>query len=255
MNMMDLTGKRGLVVGIANEHSIAYGCASVLHKAGADLCVTYLNEKAKPYVEPLATQMDAMMLPLDVSKEGQMESVFSTLEQEWGKIDFVIHAIAWSPLDELHGRLIDTSAAGFTRAIDISCHSFIRMAKCAEPLMTDGGTLLTMSYYGSSKVVDHYGMMGPIKAALESCVRYLAFELGEKNIRVHSLSPGPMPTRAASGIDKFDELMQDAVERSPLHQLGRPEDVGNMAAFLISDMASRLTGSVEFVDAGHHIVA
>ena len=121
--------------------------------------------------------------------------------------------------------------------------------------MTDGGTLLTMSYYGSSKVVDHYGMMGPIKAALESCVRYLAFELGEKNIRVHSLSPGPMPTRAASGIDKFDELMQDAVERSPLHQLGRPEDVGNMAAFLISDMASRLTGSVEFVDAGHHIVA
>jgi len=255
MNMMDLTGKKGLIVGIANSHSIAYGCASVLHKAGAELCVSYLNEKSRPYVAPLAEELNATMVPLDVSEPGQMEAVFETLAEQWGELDFVIHAVAWSPLDELHGRLVDTSSEGFSKAMDISCHSFIRMAKCAEPLMKNGGTLLTMSYYGSEKVVDHYDMMGPIKAALESSVRYLAFELGSKNIRVHSISPGPMPTRAASGIEKFDQLMEDAVQRSPLHQLGRPEDVGNMAAFLVSDMAARLTGSVEFVDAGHHIVA
>jgi len=255
MNMMDLTGKKGLIVGIANSHSIAYGCASVLRKAGAELCVSYLNEKSRPYVAPLAEELNATMVPLDVAEPGQMEAVFETLAEQWGELDFVVHAVAWSPLDELHGRLVDTSSEGFSKAMDISCHSFIRMAKCAEPLMKNGGTLLTMSYYGSEKVVDHYDMMGPIKAALESSVRYLAFELGSKNIRVHSISPGPMPTRAASGIEKFDQLMDDAVQRSPLHQLGRPEDVGNMAAFLVSDMAARLTGSVEFVDAGHHIVA
>lgn len=252
-----LKGKRGLVLGIANRHSIAYGCAQVLSQLGAELCVTYLNEKAKPYVEPLLDGLNtSMFLPCDVSKDGELDAVFHALKSEWGSIDFVIHSIAWSPLDELHGRLVDSSAQGFTQAMDISCHSFIRAARLAEPLMkAKGGTLITMTYYGSEKVVDHYGMMGPVKAALESSVRYLASELGSHGIRVHSVSPGPMPTRAASGIAEFDSLMSDAVNRSPLHRLGSPEDVGKLTAFLVSDWASSQTGSQLYVDAGHHIMA
>lgn len=252
---MDLSGKKGLIVGVANRHSIAYGCAQVLNALGAEFYLSYLNEKAKPYVEPLAEELGAKLVALDVSSQQQMDSVFNELKSEWGEIDFVIHSVAWSPLDELHGRLVDTSAEGFAKAMDISCHSFIRMAKCSEPLMSNGGTLLTMSYYGSEKVVHNYDMMGPIKAALESSVRYLAAELGSKSIRVHGISPGPMLTRAASGITEFDQLMDSAIQQSPLHQLGTPEDVGNLAAFLISDYAKKLTGSIEYVDAGHHIMA
>ncbi|MBR9829996.1 MAG: enoyl-ACP reductase FabI [Oceanospirillales bacterium] len=253
---MDLTGKRGVIFGIANRHSIAYGCAEVLASLGAELCVTYLNEKAKPYVDPLAKQLGTdMLLPCDVAEPGQLEQLFQHLEQTWGTIDFVIHSIAWSPLEELHGQLVDSSAEGFAKAMDISCHSFIRMAKHARPLMPNGGTLLTMSYHGAERVVEHYNLMGPIKAALESSARYLAAELGKDAIRVHSLSPGPMPTRAASGINAFDELMDDAVARSPLHRLGTPEDVGKMAAFLVSDHASALTGNLIHIDAGHHLMA
>ncbi len=253
---ISLEGRKGLVVGIANDRSIAYGCAKAVRELGADLCVTYMNEKSLQYMGPLADNLGAeLILPLDVTSEAEMDLLFGRIEETWGKLDFVIHSIAWSPLDELHGRLVDSSAEGFCKAIDISCHSFIRMANRAEKLMKDGGTLVTMSYHGSEKVVEHYNMMGPIKAALESSVRYLAAELGEKNIRVHSISPGPMPTRAASGIDQFDALMDDAIERSPLHQLGTPEDVGNLAAFLVSDMGQRLTGNLVHVDAGHHIMA
>ncbi|GAB0154008.1 enoyl-ACP reductase FabI [Marinobacterium iners] len=254
--MIDLTGKRGVIFGIANNKSIAYGCAEVLSGLGAELCITYLNDKARPYVAPLADQLGAtLVLPCDVATEGELEQIFERLKQEWGQIDFVIHSIAWSPLDELHGKLVDSSSEGFCKAMDISCHSFIRMARHARELMPQGGSLLTMSYHGAERVVDHYNLMGPIKAALESSVRYLAAELGPEQIRVHSLSPGPMPTRAAGGIDSFDELMGDAIERSPLHRLGSPSDVGKLAAFLISEHSSALTGNRIYVDAGHHLMA
>ena len=254
---LSLEGKRGIVLGIANSHSIAYGIAEVLHQLGAELCITYLNEKSKPYVAPLADKLDTQLfLPCDVSKQGELEAVFENAKKQWGTIDFVIHSIAWSPLDELHGRLVDSSSDGFSLAMDISCHSFIRTARLAEAQMKDnGGTLITMTYYGSEKVVNHYGIMGPIKAALESSVRYMAAELGTSGIRVHSVSPGPMPTRAGSGITDFDGLMDDAIERSPLHRLGKPEDVGRLTAFLISDWAASQTGGQLFVDAGHHIMA
>lgn len=253
---LSLEGKKGLIVGIANENSIAYGCAKALKAAGAELAITYLNEKSRKFVEPLAEALDArLFLPMNVEAEGEMEAVFQAAEECWGEIDFVIHSIAWSPLDELHGRVVDSSSEGFCRAMDISCHSLVRMAKLAEPMMKNGGSIITMSYYGSEKVVDHYNMMGPIKAALESTVRYLSAELGEKNIRVNSVSPGPMMTRAASGIDHFDELVHSAESHSPLHRLGTPEEVGNMAAFLISPLSSAVTGGVHYVDAGHHIMA
>ncbi|TCK05902.1 enoyl-ACP reductase FabI [Marinobacterium mangrovicola] len=252
---LSLEGKRGLILGIANRHSIAYGCAKVLAELGAELCITYLNEKAKPYVQPLADELGAkMLLPCDVSIEGELEAVFHEMEKHWGNIDFAVHSIAWSPLDELHGRLVDSSGDGFCKAMDISCHSFVRMANQSQRLMPEGGTLLTMSYEGAEKVVDHYNLMGPIKAALDSCARYLASELGEQQIRVHSISPGPMPTRAASGIDHFDELMDDATSKSPLKRLGTPDEVGSLAAFLISDLAKTQTGNRIFVDAGRHLI-
>jgi len=255
-NKLSLEGRKGLVVGIANDKSIAYGCAKALRELGADLCVTYQNEKALNYMGPLADRLGAeLILPLDVSSQPEMDELFDTIERTWGKLDFVIHSVAWSPLHELHGRLTDSTPEGFSQAMDISCHSFIRMAKRSEQLMKDGGTLVTMSYYGSEKVVEHYNIMGPIKAALESSTRYLAAELGEKNIRVHSISPGPMPTRAASGIDQFDQLMEHAIDRSPLHQLATPEDVGNLVAFLISDMGKRMTGNLIYVDAGDNIMS
>ncbi|MBP0048616.1 enoyl-ACP reductase FabI [Marinobacterium sp. AK62] len=254
--MINLEGKKGLILGIANDQSIAFGCADVLQQLGAELCITYLNDKAKPYVAPLAERLEApLFLPCNVAKSDELEAVFETIESEWGSLDFVVHSIAWSPIEELHGQLLDSSSEGFCKAMDISCHSFIRTARLAKPLMKQGGTLLTMSYQGAERVVENYNMMGPIKAALDSSVRYLAAELGSEQIRVHSLSPGPMPTRAASGIQAFDRLMQDAIERSPLHQLGTPADVGNMAAFLISDQARAMTGNLVHIDAGHHLMA
>ncbi len=252
---IDLSGKKGIVLGVANDQSIAFGCAMALRKAGAQLCISYQNEKARPHVAPLAEQLEAEIFQAcDVARSGELESLFRVASERWGSIDFVVHSIAWSPLEELHGRLLDSSAEGFARAMDISCHSFIRAARLAETLMPAGGTLLSMSYYGAEKVVDHYNMMGPIKAALESSVRYLAAELGGKNIRVHALSPGPMPTRAASGIARFDQLMDSTIARAPLHRLGTPADVGAMAAFLASDLAANLTGGTHYVDAGDHIM-
>ncbi len=253
--MFDLKGKKGLVVGIANDQSIAYGCARAFRQCGAELAITYLNEKARPHVEPLAIELEAaLFLPLDVEKEGQLEAVFAEVEARFGKLDFVVHSIAFAPLADLHGRVVDSSAAGFSRAMDISCHSFIRMARLAEPLMVDGGALITMTYLGADEVVDHYGIMGPVKAALQSSARYLAAELGPQNIRVHAISPGPLQTRAASGIKDFSHLMEEAIERAPLHRLVSPADVGALAAYLVSDVATSITGGTIYIDGGYNVI-
>lgn len=244
-----------MVVGIANDKSIAWGCARAFKDAGAELAVTFQTVKAEPFVKPLAGQLGAsIFMPLDVQDDTQMQAVFDTVSQRWGKLDFVLHAIAFAPRDDLHGRVTDSSREGFLSAMDISCHSFIRMAKLAEPLMKEGGTLLTTSYYGSEKVVEHYGIMGPVKAALESSVKYLAAELGPKGIRVNALSPGPLMTRAASGIAHFDELLEEARGRSPQRDIVTIDAVGALARFLVSDDARYITGNVEYIDAGYHII-
>src|SRR5215470_1795713 len=193
-----LEGKRGLIVGIANDQSIAWGCAKAFRALGADLAVTYLNDKAKKYVEPLARELEApIFMPLDVNAPGQMEAVFERIEKEWGRLDSLVHSIAFSPKDTLQGRVVDAPRDGFLTTIDVSCWSFIRMAHLAEPLMPNGGTIFTMTYYGSQMVVENYNIMGVAKAALEAAVRYIAAELGPKGIRVHAISPGPLSTRAA----------------------------------------------------------
>lgn len=251
-----LRGKRGLVVGIANQDSIAYGCAVKLRALGAELAVTYLNEKAEKYVRPLAEKIHAtLIMPLDVEQPGQLEAVFERIRETWGSIDFVIHSIAFAPRADLHGRVIDCSQAGFQQAMSVSCYSFIAMARLAEPLMRPGGAMLTMSYYGADKVVSHYNIMGPVKAALEATTRYLAAELGEKDIRVFAVSPGPLRTRAASGIAEFDELIDAAVERSPGRRLVDIAEVGRVVAFLVGGAASGMTGDTIYVDAGLHIMA
>lgn len=253
--MKQLEGKRGLVVGIANAHSIAYGCAKAFHTAGAALAVTYLNEKAEPYVRPLAESLESqIVVPCDVREAGQLEAAFAQIASDWGQLDFVLHSIAYAPKEDLHCRLVDCSQEGFATAMDVSCHSFIRMAKLAEPLMKNGGCLLTVTFYGSEKVVENYNLMGPVKAALESSVRYMAAELGAQGIRVHALSPGPLKTRAASGLDRFDELLDRARARAPEHMLASIDDVGSVAAFLASDAARLLTGNVEYIDGGYHIM-
>ena len=253
--VFDLRGKKGLIVGIANEDSIAWGCARAFRAAGAELAVTWLNEKARPYVEPLAEQLQApIQLPLDVEQDGQMEAVFDALGARWGRLDFLLHSIAFAPAADLHGRVADSSREGFARAMDISCHSFARMARLAEPLMQGGGSLLTMSYLGAEEVVANYGLMGPVKAALESSVRYLATELGPQGIRVNAVSPGPLATRAASGIQHFDQLLADAAERAPLRRLVSIEDVGALCTFMASDASRSMTGSTLYVDAGFHIL-
>jgi enoyl-[acyl-carrier protein] reductase I len=252
---LSLQGKRGLVVGIANADSIAWGCARALHAAGAELAVTWLNDKARPHVEPLAQQLQApIQLPLDVEQPGQMEAVFDAIRAQWGRLDFVLHSIAFAPGADLHGRVVDSSAAGFARAMDISCHSFLRMAHLAEALMPDGGSLLTMSYLGADEVVPHYGVMGPVKAALQSSVRYLASELGPQGIRVNAISPGPLATRAASGITDFDALLANAAQRAPLRHAVSIDDVGALCTFLVSDTARAITGDTLYVDAGYHIL-
>ena len=253
--VFDLRGKKGLIVGIANEDSIAWGCARAFRAAGAELAVTWLNEKARPYVEPLAEQLQApIQMPLDVEQDGQMEAVFDALGTRWGRLDFVLHSIAFAPAADLHGRVADSSREGFARAMDISCHSLARMARLAKPLMQGGGSLLTMSYLGAEEVIDNYGLMGPVKAALESTVRYLAAELGPQGIRVNAVSPGPLATRAASGIQHFDQLLADAAERAPLRRLVSIEDVGALCTFMASDASRSMTGSTLYVDAGFHIL-
>jgi enoyl-[acyl-carrier protein] reductase I len=194
-------------------------------------------------------------MPLNVSVEGQLEAVFEKIEQRWGRLDFLLHSIAFASKEDLHGRLADCSREGFLESMDISCHSFIRMARLAEPLMTNGGALFTMSYHGAEKVVEHYNVMGPVKAALECAVRYLAQELGPKGIRVHAISPGPLKTRAASGLKHFDELLDKAAQKAPAGRLVGIEDVGIATASLATDAAKLITGDTIYIDGGYHIVA
>lgn len=254
--LVDLAGKRGLVIGIANDTSIAAGCARAFARCGARLAATYLNDKAEKWVAPVAEELGVeWTAPCDVRVPGQLEALFERARCEWGGIDFLLHSIAFAPKEDLHGRVVDSSAEGFAVAMDVSCHSFLRMARLAEPLMTDGGCLLCVTFYGSERVVEHYNLMGPVKAALESATRYVAAELGGKGIRAHAISPGPIATRAASGIDRFDELLERAAAQVPQRQLVDIDDVGGLAAFLVSDAARRITGTVIPVDSGQHLFA
>jgi enoyl-[acyl-carrier protein] reductase I len=251
-----LRGQKALVLGIANEHSIAYGCARAFRKVGAELAITYLNDKARPYVEPLARDLEApLLLPLDVQQPGQLEAVFDRVRQAWGRLDIALHSIAFAPKADLQGGLLNCSADGFGVAMDVSCHSFVRMARLAAPLMTEGGTLFAMTYYGSRKVVPTYSVMGPVKAALEAAVRYLAHELGPQGIRVHAISPGPIKTRAAGGLKDFDLLLNEAAQRAPVGELVDIDDVGMATAYLATPYARRITGSTVYVDAGLNIMA
>ncbi|MBB5986447.1 enoyl-ACP reductase FabI [Sphingobium lignivorans] len=247
---------RGLIIGLANDQSLAWGCAQALRAAGAEIALTYLNERTRDFTAPLAEMLDApLLMPLDVTRQDQAEAVFAEIGRRWGKLDFLLHSIAFAPKEDLAGRVVDSSAAGFATAMDISCHSLARLAHLAEPLMAEGGSILTMSFYGSEKVVPGYGIMGPVKAALEAMVRYLAAELGPGGIRVNALSTGPVKTRAASGLSHFDALMCRAAENAPLHQLVTIEQVGEMAAFLLSDKARTITGQTLYVDSGYNVTA
>ena len=251
-----LKGMKALVTGIANEHSIAYGCARAFRELGADLAITYATEKTRSWVEPLAQELQAeLLLPLDVADSDQFEGAFSRIAEQWGRLDIVLHSIAWAPKDDLQGGLVHCSSEGFSRAMDVSCHSFVRMAALAVPLMDKGGTLLTMSYHGANKVVPNYSVMGPVKAALEACARYLAYELGPKGIRVHAISPGPLMTRAASGLKDFGLLLNEAAHRAPLGELIDIMDVGYTCAFLATPYARRVSGETLYVDGGVNIMA
>lgn len=254
--MFSLAGKKALVIGIANENSIAYGCAKAFKEQGAELAVTYLNVRAEPFVRPLAERLGAkIILPLDVQINGDFANLFEAIRQTWGTLDICLHSIAFCPRDDLHARVVDTSREGFVSAMDISVHSFIRMVRQAEPMMPSGGSCMTVSFYGAEKVVEHYNIMGPVKSALESVTRYMAAELGEKSIRVNTLSPGPLKTRAASGLADFDHLLARTSERAPTHQLATIDDVGTYAVFLASDAARNITGGVHYIDGGYHIVS
>ena len=256
--IINLEGKVGLITGIANEKSISTGVAEACVEAGAKVVITYQNEKTLAFIEPIVSRLgveDVMLL--DVTKPEIVDDVFAQIDAKYGKLDFAIHSMAFAKRDDLHGRVVDTSPDGFALAMDVSTHSFVRMAKKAEPLFekAGGGSLVTMTYLGSEKVIPHYGVMGLCKAALEAATRYLAAELGQKGIRVNAVSPGPLMTRAASGIAGFDGLMAAAVERSPMHALVTPEDIGALTAFLVSDAGRLITGGVHFVDAGYNIMA
>jgi len=251
-----LTGQKALVVGVANENSIAFGCAKAFRTVGADLAITWLNDKARRYVEPLAQELEAdITAPLDVTVPGQLESLFEMISKRWGKLDILVHSIAFAPREDLQGGLLSCSAEGFAKAMDVSCHSFIRMARLAAPLMTEGGSMFAMSYYGANRVVPNYNVMGPVKAALEAACRYLAYELGTTGIRVHAISPGPLKTRAASGLKDFELLLNEAAQKAPLGELVDIMDVGFTCAYLATPFARRITGGTVYVDGGANIIA
>lgn len=253
--LISLAGRKGLVIGIANDQSIAWGCAQAFRWLGAELAITYLNDKARPHVEPLARALEApLLLPLDMRIEGQLEAVFEAIGRSWDRLDFVLHSIAYARREDLHGPVFACSREGFLEAMDVSCHSFLRTARLAVPLMRAGGTLVTMSYLGATQVVEGYNMMGPVKAALEAAVRYMAAELGPRGIRVHAVSPGPMRTRAASGLPQFDELLNRFAAKAPVRALIGLADVGLATAFLCTDAARHITGNTVYIDGGYHIV-
>ncbi len=253
-SLFSLQGKRGLILGLANEHSIAYGCARVMHALGAELVLSCLNPKVAGLLAPLAAEVNATLLPCNVEHEGELADFVAQAASQLGKFDFVVHSIAWAPLEELHGRVLDSSAQGFGRAMQVSCHSFAQLARLVEPHLNPGASLITMSYIGADEAVPHYGLMGPVKAALESLVRYLALEMGVNGVRVHAISPGPIPTRAASGLQDFAGLMQTAQEKSPLRRLVSLDEIGQLTAFLASPASSGMSGQTLFVDAGFHAV-
>jgi len=250
-----LSGLKALIVGVANEHSIAWGCARAMRAAGAEIAMTYLNDKARPYVAPLAEAVQApIFLPLEVRETAQMDALFTAITAQWGRLDIVVHAIAFAPREALIGRVVDCPRDGFLSAMEVSCWSFLDLAHRAEKLMPSGGTMLTMSYLGANEVIPNYGIMGPVKAALESAVRYVAAELGPKGISVHAVSPGPLATRAASGIAHFDELMARVAERAPVRRLVTIDEVGAACVFLCSRYATAMTGETLYIDGGYHIL-
>ncbi len=250
----DLQGKKGLVLGLANAQSIAWGCARQAHALGAQLVASCLNDKARAYVEPLTQPLGIDLQTCNIEAPEELERLVSHAVQQLGQLDFVIHSIAWAPLQDLHGRVIDSTSSGFARAMDVSCHSFAALAKLCVPHMPHGGSMVTMTYLGANEAVPHYGLMGPVKAALESMVRYMAMELGPHHVRVHAVSPGPIATRAASGIEAFDELMQHNIQKAPLGRLVSLDEIANLSTFLCTDAASGMTGQTIYVDAGSHAV-
>ena len=250
-----LSGRKALVVGVANDRSIAWGCAEAMRLAGAEIAMTYLNERARPFVEPLARQVEApLFMPLEVRDEAQVDALFEAIAAKWGRLDILVHSIAFAPKEALTGRVTDCPRDGFLTAMDVSCWSFLDLARRAEKLMNEGGTMLTMSYLGANEVVENYGIMGPVKAALEAAVRYLASELGPRGIRVHAISPGPLATRAASGIPDFDMLMDRVAERAPARRLVRIEEVGAACVFLSCPYAAAMTGQALYIDGGYHVL-
>lgn len=253
-NCFDLQGKKGLILGLANAQSIAWGCARQAHALGAQLVASCLNDKARAYVEPLTQPLGIDLQTCNIETPEELDRLVSHAVQQLGHLDFVIHSIAWAPLQDLHGRVIDSTSSGFARAMDVSCHSFASLAKLCAPHMPQGGSMVTMTYLGANEAVPHYGLMGPVKAALESMVRYMALELGPNNIRVHAVSPGPIATRAASGIEAFDELMQHNIQKAPLGRLVSLDEIANLSTFLCTDAASGMTGQTIYVDAGSHAV-
>ncbi len=236
--------------------SIAYGCAKAFRTAGAELAISWLNEKARRHVEPLAQELEASIVgEVDVAVAGQLEAMFDQIRSKWGRLDILVHSIAFAPKADLQGGILNCSAEGFAKAMDISCHSFVRMAKLAAPLMTNGGTMFAMSYFGANRVVPNYNVMGPVKAALEAVCRYLAYELGPQGIRVHAISPGPLKTRAASGLKDFELLLNQAEQRAPIGELVDIMDVGFACAYLATPLAKRITGGTVYVDGGVNLIA
>jgi enoyl-[acyl-carrier protein] reductase I len=250
-----LSRKRGLVLGVANNRSIAWGIAKAAHDAGAQLAFTYQGEALEKRVRPLAESLGALVAGhCDVTDAASIDAVFAEIEKAWGKLDFIVHCIAFSDKDELTGRYLDTTEGNFTKSLLISCYSFTAVAQRAEKLMTDGGSMLTLTYYGAEKWMPHYNVMGVAKAALEASVRYLAADLGEKNIRVNAISAGPIKTLAASGIGDFRYILRWNEYNSPLRRTVTIEEVGESAAFLLSPMSRGVTGEILHVDAGYHVV-
>ncbi len=250
-----MAGKRGLIMGVANNHSIAWGIAKALADHGADLAFTFQGETLQKRVEPLAASVGSTItIPCDVSQEGGIEETFLSLQKHWDSLDFVVHAIGFSDKEELKGKYLNTSRKNFLNSMDISCYSFTEVARHATPLMSQGGSLLTLTYYGAEKVMPHYNVMGLVKAALEASVRYLAADLGGHNIRVNAISAGPIKTLAASGIGDFRYILKWNQYNAPLKRNTTLEDVGKSALYLLSDLSSGVTGEILHVDSGYHVV-
>jgi enoyl-[acyl-carrier protein] reductase I len=250
-----MRGKRGLIMGVANNRSIAWGIARACREHGADLAFTYQGDALKKRVEPLAEEVDGLVVGhCDVTDPATLDNVFAAVESAWGSLDFVLHAIAFSDKDQLDGRYVDTTEENFTKTMSISCYSFTAIAQRAEKLMTNGGSMLTLTYYGAEKWMPHYNVMGVAKAALEASVRYLAADLGEKNIRVNAISAGPIKTLAASGIGDFRYILKWNEYNAPMRRTVSIEEVGDSALYLLSDMSRGVTGEVHHVDSGYHVV-